>query len=302
MRFIRRYLMAASYLLVFLGAAQAQSVTIGQTAVLSAADSQNGNLLLAQSTKLGAGRNIQSLSFYVTFASGKLVLGIYDATGPNGGPGALKASTSSFTPTTGWNTAKVLTPRLIGCRQLLAGLSAEQQCSQLRENERVRLLRILQLCVWQYAEQVQRLASELYADHMVFVRHADSPTLFIPVLSQRRVRLLERSRPYKQADSEPLQRRHGLGRERQRSLGLELRRLRRRHGGTVLSPTCVIHPSIRVSSQWRVRLLEQSRPYKQADSEPLQRRHGLGRERQRSLGLELRRLQRRHGGTVLSPT
>ena len=110
MRFIRRCLMAASYVLVFLGSAQAQSVTIGATAVLSAADSQNGNLLLAQIAKLAQAATIQSLSFYVTAASGNLILGIYDATGPSGGPGALKASTASFTPTTGWNTAKVVTP------------------------------------------------------------------------------------------------------------------------------------------------------------------------------------------------
>ena len=52
MRFIRRCLLAASYILVFLGSAQAQSVTIGSNAVLSATDSDNGNLLLAQIAKL----------------------------------------------------------------------------------------------------------------------------------------------------------------------------------------------------------------------------------------------------------
>jgi hypothetical protein len=108
MRFIRRCLIAAGYVLVFLGSAQA--VTIGETAVESAADGQNANLLLAQSAKLAQAATVQSLSFYVTAASGKLILGIYDATGPNGGPGALKASTASFTPTTGWNTAKIVTP------------------------------------------------------------------------------------------------------------------------------------------------------------------------------------------------
>jgi hypothetical protein len=46
----------------------------------------------------------------VTQASGNLVLGIYDASGPNGGPGALKAQTTSFTPVVGWNTANVITP------------------------------------------------------------------------------------------------------------------------------------------------------------------------------------------------
>jgi hypothetical protein len=46
----------------------------------------------------------------VTQASGNLVLGIYDASGPNGGPGALKAQTNSFTPIVGWNTASVTAP------------------------------------------------------------------------------------------------------------------------------------------------------------------------------------------------
>ena len=110
MRFIRTGLMAATCVLISLGAARAQSVTIGETAVLSAANSQNGNLLLAQSAKLAQAATVQSLSFYVTAASGNLVLGIYDATGPNGGPGALKASTASFAPKTGWNTAKVAAP------------------------------------------------------------------------------------------------------------------------------------------------------------------------------------------------
>ena len=111
MHFIRRSLMAASYVLVFLGSAQAQSVTIGSTTVWAGGnDSQNGNLLLAQVAKLSQAATVQSLSFYVTTASGNLILGIYDASGPSGGPGALKASTASFAPKTGWNTVKVVTP------------------------------------------------------------------------------------------------------------------------------------------------------------------------------------------------
>jgi hypothetical protein len=110
MRFILRCFMAAAYVLVFLGSAQAQSVTIGETAVLSVPDGGNGNLLAAQSATLAKTATIESLSFYVTAISGNLILGIYDATGPNGGPGALKASTAIFTPATGWNTAKVVTP------------------------------------------------------------------------------------------------------------------------------------------------------------------------------------------------
>jgi hypothetical protein len=109
MRLIREFLIAATSILILLGSAQAQAVTIGETSVLSSGDSGNGNLLLAQSANLAQAATIQSLSFYVTAASGSLILGICNATGPNGGPGALKAATASFTPVTGWNTAKVVT-------------------------------------------------------------------------------------------------------------------------------------------------------------------------------------------------
>ncbi|HXE25316.1 MAG TPA: hypothetical protein VN637_10550, partial [Roseiarcus sp.] len=110
MRFIRTCLMAASYGLVFLGAAQAQSVNVGITTVLPTADTQNANILSAQMVGLTTTQTIQSLSLYVTTTGGNLILGFYDATGPSGGPGALRASTASFTPKTGWNTAKVVKP------------------------------------------------------------------------------------------------------------------------------------------------------------------------------------------------
>ena len=110
MRYIRGSFFALTSILALVGSAQAQSVTIGQTSVLSSGDSGNGNLLLAQSATLAQAATVQSLSFYVTAASGSLILGVYDATGPNGGPGALKAQTNSFTPVTGWNTAHVITP------------------------------------------------------------------------------------------------------------------------------------------------------------------------------------------------
>ena len=110
MRFIRGFLAAAAYGLVFLGSAQAQSVNNGVTTVLSTADSQNANVLSVQMIQLKTVQTIQSLSLYVTTTGGNLILGVYDATGPKGGPGALKASTVSFAPKTGWNTAKVVTP------------------------------------------------------------------------------------------------------------------------------------------------------------------------------------------------
>ena len=83
------------------------TITIGETNILPLGDSGNGNLLLAQQATLSQTATIQSLSFYVSSAAGQLRLGIYDATGPSGGPGALKAQTAAFTPTTGWNTQSV---------------------------------------------------------------------------------------------------------------------------------------------------------------------------------------------------
>ena len=60
------------------------TITIGETNVLSTADGGNGNLLAAQNATLSQPATIESLSFYVTQASGNLFLGIYNASGPNG--------------------------------------------------------------------------------------------------------------------------------------------------------------------------------------------------------------------------
>jgi hypothetical protein len=89
---------------------QPGDITIGETNALSISDNGNANLLVAQSATLPVTATIKSLSFYVINAAGKLRLGIYDAGGPTGGPGAKKAETAEFTPTTGWNTAVVTTP------------------------------------------------------------------------------------------------------------------------------------------------------------------------------------------------
>lgn len=78
--------------------------TFGETTILPGADNGNANLLVAQAATLTQGGTLQSLSFYVTTAAGNLRLGIYDASGPGGGPGALLASTASFAPASGWNT------------------------------------------------------------------------------------------------------------------------------------------------------------------------------------------------------
>jgi hypothetical protein len=91
---------------------QTGSVTVhlGETNVLGSDDSGNANLLLAQEATLSQAATLESLSFYVTQAAGNLVLGVYDATGPGGGPGRKLAQTAGFTPTVGWNTAPVSVP------------------------------------------------------------------------------------------------------------------------------------------------------------------------------------------------
>ena len=81
--------------------------TMGLTSIAPSDNSGDGNYLIAYKTTLPQSGTVQSLSFYVTSASGQLRLGIYDATGSGGGPGALVAQTAAFTPTTGWNTQPV---------------------------------------------------------------------------------------------------------------------------------------------------------------------------------------------------
>jgi RNA polymerase sigma factor (sigma-70 family) len=83
---------------------------MGETNILSSDDSDNANLLLAQQATLAQPGTLQSLSFYVTQAAGSLRLGLYDASGPGGGPGKLLAQTNAFTPVVGWNTAAVVSP------------------------------------------------------------------------------------------------------------------------------------------------------------------------------------------------
>ena len=86
------------------------TVTMGETGVQSVDDSGNGNLLVSQKAALTQSATIRSISFYVTTASGKLRLGVYDATGPNGGPGRKIAETGEVTPASGWNTGSVVSP------------------------------------------------------------------------------------------------------------------------------------------------------------------------------------------------
>ena len=87
-----------------------QPLVIGEPNVLSDDDYGNGSLLVAQPASMGQTATLQSVSFYVTAAAGKLRLGVYDATGPGGGPGAKRAETGEITAVVGWNTGNVLVP------------------------------------------------------------------------------------------------------------------------------------------------------------------------------------------------
>jgi len=100
----------ATYTATYDGAPNTTPFQVGETSVFNESDSGNGNLLLAQDAVLSQPGTLQSLSFYVTAAAGRLRLGLYDATGPGGGPGSKRAETNAFTPVVGWNTASVITP------------------------------------------------------------------------------------------------------------------------------------------------------------------------------------------------
>ena len=86
------------------------NATFGDTNTEATTQTGIRRIPTAQKETLSAPGTIQSLSLYVSTASGNMYLGIYDATGPSGGPGNWLASTASFTATTGWNTASVITP------------------------------------------------------------------------------------------------------------------------------------------------------------------------------------------------
>ncbi len=84
------------------------TITIGETNVLSMSYSGIGNRLVAQQVTLSQSATIQSLSYYVSTASGQLRLGIYNNSG--NAPGTLMAQTAAFTSVAGWNTQVVTTP------------------------------------------------------------------------------------------------------------------------------------------------------------------------------------------------
>ena len=89
------------------------TVQMGETTLLTVDDNGNGGLTLAQQATLAQAATLKTLTFYVDVAAGKLRLGLYDATGPNGGPGALKAETAEVVAVAGWMAVPVQTPVLL---------------------------------------------------------------------------------------------------------------------------------------------------------------------------------------------
>jgi len=89
------------------------TVILGDANQLPNDDSGNMDMILAQKATLGQSATLKSLTFYVAQAAGNLRLGLYDASGPNGGPGAKKAETAEFAPVVGANKQDVVTPVLL---------------------------------------------------------------------------------------------------------------------------------------------------------------------------------------------
>src|ERR1700733_14288681 len=104
-----KLLLSLPLILLAIGSSSGQSIIIGAPPpVFTASDNGNANLLITQRATLAQPATLQSISFYVTKAGGSLLLGVFDASGSGGRPGHLLATTTTLTPTTGWNTASVV--------------------------------------------------------------------------------------------------------------------------------------------------------------------------------------------------
>ena len=87
-------------------------IIIGDQNVETATGFGNAGEIISQAASLNQAATLTSLSFYVRFGGAYLILGVYDASGPNGGPGNLIAQTASATVwTTGWLT--LATPQVL---------------------------------------------------------------------------------------------------------------------------------------------------------------------------------------------
>ncbi|MEN6626346.1 MAG: hypothetical protein ABFD69_08985, partial [Candidatus Sumerlaeia bacterium] len=82
--------------------------TLGQTSILSGTDSGMASYLVAYRVSLAEAAVVNALNIHIKTPSGTMRLGIYADS--SGKPGALMATTDSFTPVAGWNTASVTAP------------------------------------------------------------------------------------------------------------------------------------------------------------------------------------------------
>lgn len=90
------------------------SLTFGDTVLAPNSDAGNAGLLIAQSASLATNGVLRSFSIYLDAVNGKIILGLYDATGANGSPGNLILQTPQVTPaTTGWYTLTLAAPTFI---------------------------------------------------------------------------------------------------------------------------------------------------------------------------------------------
>ena len=103
----------------------------------------------------------------------------------------------------------------------------------------------------------------------------------------------EHSRHYHHAEFRTVQRWHGIERERNRTLDLELHRPGWRQHGAVFGSAGA--ESARQRSVWASK---RSRHYHHTDFRTVQRRHGIDRERNRTLELDLHRQRGRQHGAV----
>ena len=97
----------------------ATTINVGQTAIGTIADSQNANVIIAQSVTLPQPGALQSLSMYVRTVGGQLRLGLYSGNTPT----TLIAQTAAFTPVAGWNTQPAVSAQLPAGQYWLASFS-----------------------------------------------------------------------------------------------------------------------------------------------------------------------------------
>ncbi|HEY8073641.1 MAG TPA: hypothetical protein VIF62_06020 [Labilithrix sp.] len=85
-------------------------VKFGETNVLTVDDTGAQDMVFAQDADLAQTAQLVSISLYVKNPSGNVRLGIYDASGPDGGPGAKLAESDMAAATMGWMTLPVISP------------------------------------------------------------------------------------------------------------------------------------------------------------------------------------------------